>query len=145
MKKYVKPLMESEAFVANDYIGACFLIDCLCINDPGNVFKDLDDTNAAMNSFNKKYNGTTYDVDDGYIFVGNVNGNASCLGANTDIHTTNNEYTDRVNEFVNWWNGTWILPLLFGRLKGIDTITNHHDITISNCLDVANYPHPNAS
>lgn len=29
MKKYVKPIMESEAFIANEYIGACFYVDCL--------------------------------------------------------------------------------------------------------------------
>lgn len=28
MKKYVKPMMESEAFIANEYIGACWSVSC---------------------------------------------------------------------------------------------------------------------
>lgn len=28
MKKYIKPVMESESFVANEYIGACWTITC---------------------------------------------------------------------------------------------------------------------
>lgn len=28
MKKYVKPLMESEAFVANEYISTCYTVTC---------------------------------------------------------------------------------------------------------------------
>lgn len=29
MKKYVKPMMESEAFVANEYISSCTILSCM--------------------------------------------------------------------------------------------------------------------
>ena len=32
MKKYVKPTMNGEMFVANEYVGACFVVEC---NVPG--------------------------------------------------------------------------------------------------------------
>ena len=28
MKKYIKPMMESEAFVSNEYVSACYVVKC---------------------------------------------------------------------------------------------------------------------
>ena len=45
-KSYVKPVMESEAFVANEYVGACHYVKCKNC-DSGFVYKTdpLDDFN----------------------------------------------------------------------------------------------------
>lgn len=44
MKKYMKPIMNSEVFVTNEFIGACSdsALSCLNMNNATAVYKDLD-------------------------------------------------------------------------------------------------------
>ena len=45
MKNYVKPMMESEAFAANEYIAACYRIRCTTPNRNDTFYYLYDDSN----------------------------------------------------------------------------------------------------
>ena len=45
MKNYVKPMMESEAFVANEYIAACYRIKCTTPQRNSTFYYLYDDSN----------------------------------------------------------------------------------------------------
>ena len=52
MKKYVKPMMESEAFVANEYITACWTADCELYD----ILQDVDIAAIYKDDGDKEYN-----------------------------------------------------------------------------------------
>ena len=45
MKAYVKPMMDSEVFVANEYVAACYRIKCTTPNRNATFYCLYDDTN----------------------------------------------------------------------------------------------------
>ena len=45
MKAYVKPMMDSEVFVANEYVAACYRIKCTTPNRNDTFYYLYDDTN----------------------------------------------------------------------------------------------------
>ena len=58
MKKYMKPAMESEVFIANEYVGACYKIRCTTPNNNGTYYYLYDDTN----------NNRTFDKEDKLLY-----------------------------------------------------------------------------
>lgn len=127
MKKYVKPLMESEAFVANEYIGACWYMDCAC-TDPGIIvggpsFKEneLDKLTASLG---------IYELNNTQIFVGNMGPSNTCPNASTDSHTTT-ESMNEINKWIRLWNS---LPIL-GWFWPIDYLESelkeHHHVSFT--------------
>lgn len=62
-KEYMKPVMESEAFVANEYVAACWFIRC---NRNHNIYSDVvknkDSAEAALDSVSVKH--TAFDKND---------------------------------------------------------------------------------
>ncbi len=58
-KSYVKPVMESEAFVANEYVGACWKVTCT-IEEHGSIIVTEEPTNG-VNGFYKAFGQWFYD------------------------------------------------------------------------------------
>ena len=45
-KKYVRPTMVGEKFTANEYVAACFMINCVTPNNNGTFFTLYDDSDG---------------------------------------------------------------------------------------------------
>lgn len=72
-KQYTKPTMESEAFVANEYIASCWLV--ICQNNPDDFFttkkkpnpdikdRDGDGFTAGLKPFGTFYKGDQFNHD----------------------------------------------------------------------------------
>lgn len=95
-KDYVKPTMESEAFVANEYVAACWTITCT--NDDGSC--------GSITAKNDLPTGLTYDEASGNgTFSGTINGNSGC-------RTT---ISEKDYEFNNWGDFfAWLWDLFNG-------------------------------
>ena len=135
-KDYVKPTMESEAFVANEYVAACYWVDCThdgCI-DPIKV-RDVNSVTAALNKFANTYGGkvSTTPIDGSYIYKGTLNRNN---GLNNDTHNNDNwgDY-EWLRKFINW---------LLGVEEGED-IGYHHDLSVWQTTAANDNGHTNAS
>ena len=133
-KEYVKPVMESEEFVSNEYVAACYWVDCIhkgCI-DPVKV-KDVDSEAGALETFAKNNRGTvaTTEVEGVYIYKGELGGN---FGVSDDEHNS------------NWGTMDWLRKIIL-YLLGIKDgdIGHHHDLSVWKTTVDNNNGHPNAS
>lgn len=122
MKKYVKPLMESEAFVANEYVSTCYVIDC---NSCAGVIH-AKDGDSALDKLTTEQGVS--------IYTGNLGEYGPCK--NQDYLR---EYVDSFDfryettyDFVYW-----ILSLIFG-----EHVSSFHPVTVT---DKGWDNHPNAS
>lgn len=128
MKKvYTKPVMESEEFVSNEYVAACWTVDCLECG----AYDEVYDT-----KYNEYLNASTkmegYDV---YTYDGTINGVDPCRSV-TETSTP------------GWVNGFWatvvwtVLKIWFGA-QDEEHEKKYHTIQFSNGYKHTN--HPNAS
>ena len=149
MKKYVKPIMESEVFVANEYIGACWILSCTCTSTKEVISGD--NINAAMfNEYNDK--ATVYQDGSNYIITGTILGKS---GHETDTHKDITQVVggygcDRFWEDGHYVGGGWrydlcrLQELLFDNSP--QTITTAHHHAKLEPTNKENYPlHPNHS
>lgn len=121
-KEYVKPVMEGEAFVANEYVAACWVVDC--------------DKCRDILVYSSEKPGTTYNIHGSSIeiYTGTINGKEPC--------TTYSEFKE------NYPFLYWILSLFGWSDSRADKF---HPVTITsgNAIDTSGYPnangHPNAS
>ena len=102
-KEYIKPVMESETFVANEYVAICELVTC---KDGGEQFIYVSETGATdgRTSFDQKsFSDDKFDkiFDWGWYYSGTINGeegetNLASLFGNTypsHAHAVNVENT----------------------------------------------------
>lgn len=81
MKKYMKPMMESENFVVNEFIGSCWTVTCdYC----GTVEKGYDQLYNQIIT-------TEYDGQESHIIRGELNDKEPCITETT------------VNNYKPWW------------------------------------------
>lgn len=133
-KEYVKPVMESEEFVSNEYVAACYWVDCIhnnCI-DPVKV-KDVDSEAGALETFAENNRGTvaTTEIDGVYIYKGELGGN---LGVYSDKHNKNWGMLELLRQFI---------LILLGIEDG--DMGYHHDLSVWKTTVDNNNGHPNAS
>lgn len=121
MKKYIKPVMESESFVANEYIGACWTVTCHGKCGAG-TFVTLDeqlykDITSSSNSGN------------GYIYTGDLVNKSGKVFAveNCESFTQNGEIPDWVNSFETRLL-YWLLQKIFGENE---TTTYYHPVSVT--------------
>lgn len=89
MKKYVKPMMDSEIFVANEYVSACYVGSC---NIDGEVYLDTNN-NGVYDKGTDQYKYTNDACKDGFT----IRGVDSAPGANAFVvgeHTVYPGYWD---------------------------------------------------
>lgn len=148
MKKYVKPVMESESFVANEYIGACWLMTCSCQgeNDPIAISGN-DVGGAIMGSFGNSLEVAGQETNGDLIVVGSLYGSSgeSCNTAHSGLDTTLVDQIDCTK--VNWGEGKLLCYLwtAFFGTGGTQVGEAHHHVTLASTTK-ANYPaHPNHS
>lgn len=136
MKKYMKPIMESESFVANEYVSTCYLINC-SNGDLSVVSKDTESnpgTEMALGNYIYNAGGSYKKQDDTNYLYFNDNECCNCPDGNsggTDL--------PRWLQILFWLfsAGTW--------RPTAPTNTTHHHITVVP-TNSTNYPnHPNAS
>ena len=113
-KEYMKPVMESEMFVANEYVANCYIITDKCNHISPYLVKNVNNKNEAYNDFEKTYKGQTTTAEDGTeMFFGSLGGEYG----ETDNHSTNSD----VIFFIKLINN------LFG--LNIPYTGEHHDLT----------------
>lgn len=126
MKKYIKPAMESESFVANEYIGACWTMTCTnsdksCGTETWRGDKNIDGLTLSGNSSTG-------------VYVGDINGNGPCR----------DEY--KPNDY-NWTGSFWSdIPVLIKFIIDLwtgntGTTTEYHPVSVTEGWT----NHPNAS
>lgn len=126
-KEYVKPIMEGEAFVANEYIAACWTIDCLECGAYDEVY-DKDKQNYMNASTALGY--------DTYTYPGKINGVDPCRST---TETSKPSWVDDVFLGELIW---WALKKWFGA-KDDEVVSYYHTIQFENSWTHSN--HPNAS
>ena len=136
-KEYMKPVMESEMFVANEYVGACFNMDCDCI-DPTLIYGT--DANDAINQYAKNNNGKAYPSPNNggsYIYDGKINESSGCF--ENDDHN-NSRWLSIINYFIGKLNdaipGTDNDFLLFPN-EGLEGA--HHHVSVTPYPDRPNH------
>lgn len=127
MKKvYTKPVMESEEFVSNEYVAACYLFECEGKCKGTEKVKDP----VRIGELTKQGTGNYY------IYTGTFAGNAA-----KDCQ----EYTEDITP--DWYGTFWGSKLLWALIKEIfggQTETSYyHQLTITSRNGWDN--HPNAS
>lgn len=143
MKKYMKPIMESENFVTNEFIGACFIATCNTKGcDVGGEIYGFEGK-VGINSYTAEYdamakfatslNGSLADIEGNQFTVFTVDDCCQCTEYDTSggIDTFQDFLYLLYQGFVhdNWgWRPT---------VKG----DNHHHFT----LTTGHVGHPNAS
>lgn len=144
MKKYVKPMMESEAFVANEYIGACWFIECGCTKSQNITFLTSGSSSEeALSNWRTEgiyplsNDGTDF-IYDGY--VGNVRG---CF--DNDEHN-NSDRVSAINYVIRIIN--WLIPGTrydFAYLPNEGLTGPHHHMSMVKTNKTNNPKAPNAS
>lgn len=128
MRKYVKPLMESEAFVSNEYVSACSLIECFGKCGQSEVVNGVKPEDLTSNMINM--DGSGY-----YMYTGTVNG-VSATDCETysssskptwieNIYNTGDRYGLYVLEEI-----VYAFYKLFGGQDN-QNITNYHAVQVS--------------
>ena len=133
-KEYMKPVMESEMFVANEYVGACYVIEDGCNRNhlkPYQLIKNVSSEEDALKQFDSIYGGKHITYRDTYLYFGNIDGDIG----NTDNHSTG----WLANIIINIYN-TFIDP-------DIEKIGEHHDLKCNKTGPNDQYDNigPNAS
>ena len=125
-KEYVKPVMESEEFVSNEYVAACWTI--ICTNSPSCGVAEVKTAGDSKPEGYKESN----DVE---IYAGAIGNSIGCKSQ------------DDLREYVNSFD--FILPttydVVYRILKAIfgNSITSYHPVSLEKGHD--NGAHPNAS
>ena len=135
MKKYVKPMMESEAFVANEFVSACWTLSC--VGGCGGVERVHDPNN-------NKYDGTSF------IDYDTFAGKAPCTNKLDTSTMTIDSWWDffllalRAIGTGMGWNQFWDIV---ENGETITTKTPIHQINVTKGFThpVSNMYHPNAS
>lgn len=63
-KTYVKPVMESEEFVANEYVAACWRVVCKCQSHDDHEMNYVSDKEPYF-----ELNGLTGEDTDGFVYI----------------------------------------------------------------------------
>ena len=139
MKKYVKPMMESEAFAANEYIGACWLMDCLSTSADENI---LLVGGTIGEAFTEKYQNKEaaingFDENGGYYVVTGTIHSGSC----ENKCTHDNLATETIGGLNcgRFWGVPIIGPLLYLGCEWVESYVgeavtqgvNHHHVSIT--------------
>ena len=106
MKKYTKPLMESEVFVANEYIGACYKnssVSCLNMNS-AKAYVDSNGNGVYDANVDKEWTGSYSHRNDCYM-SGDETGANHDLSGITDL-SSSLEKVFVVSTSGNSWNST---------------------------------------
>lgn len=105
MKKYVKPLMESETFIANEYIGACWNVTCtsgqsvVVQGKEGQTFQQALYYHNGLDYIGKDTSNSDYP----YILTGQI---GECDGKHVNGNCGHTKvYVDL--ECNQWGNGDW--------------------------------------
>lgn len=126
-KEYTKPVMEGEAFVANEYVAACWTVECLNCKAYDEVHQDV----------YKEYSSSVGEpvYGDIYMYSGEIDGVDPCLSNTT---TTKPEWV------TGWWGELFwtALKWWFG-FNDPETTTYYHTIQFQDGWTHTN--HPNAS
>ena len=132
MKKYVKPMMESEAFVSNEFVSACWTIECTNSDKSCGEFTGKNDYPAGLRVDSDGISGT---------YVGQIG--QTPVGCRTEDTVSYKDYG-----FNGKWDG---LSDIFRFLKWLRDFFNDdltetnseyfHPVKVSSGWD----NHPNAS
>lgn len=125
MKKYIKPVMESESFVANEYIGACWTMTCT--NSDGSC-------GTETWRGEKNIEGLTLTADNtNGVYSGDINGNEACREKfkPNDYNWTNTwqDFFTLIKYLRDLWSGN------------TGTTTKYHPVSVTEGWT----NHPNAS
>lgn len=123
-KEYVKPVMESEEFVSNEYVAACWTI--ICTNSPSCGVAEV---KTAGDSKPKGY-GESNGVE---IYTGDIGNSIGC------------KTQDDLRKYVDSFLTFPINELVYEFLKAIlgDSITSYHPVSLEKGHN--NGANPNAS
>lgn len=100
MKKYMKPIMESESFVANEYVAVCSIIQCLN--------SDCNASEVVTKLPNEITSGLTPMGASGvYMYRGALGGVDNCSNTKTDPDKP--DWIEGISEgWIKVWLGGWI-------------------------------------
>lgn len=123
-KEYVKPVMESEEFVSNEYVAACWTATCL---ECGTEKEAYDNMATGIK------NGALTSTDDVYVYAEEFNGVPGCSSSTS---STAPSWATTSLGAVIWW----FLKIFWGA-QDETTTTYYHPIN----LEEGWTNHPNAS
>lgn len=131
MRTYMKPVMESEAFVANEFVAACWTIDCQHEKCTA-IQKGYNDMYTNFN--NKNYESFT--DEDGtrfYYLTGDLNNLPGCQTYSS---------SSKPGWATGWLNAVyWFMKYILRWNPDIEENTKYHLVTLNS-----GHPnHPNAS
>lgn len=132
-KNYVKPMMESEAFVANEYVAACWM--ATCSGRCGAVEKGYESLKTRITS------GQSYD--DMYLYTGSLTDTATKVTKSaTDCESVTKDagYPEWADQWYERWFWNWILVPWFGQ-QNTET-SYYHPVTLEEGWGKS---HPKAS
>lgn len=134
-KEYIKPVMESEMFVANEYVGACYLImdsSCNHLSSP-ELIKNVSSEGDALDKFDSIYGGKHISTNGNNLYFGDING----FEGVTDSHSTRDDWLTKLLIYI--YNQIFNPP--------INEIGVHHDLTCVKTAPNDSYDNigPNAS
>lgn len=122
-KIYVKPVLEGEAFTANEYVAACWTATCI----------GCDATEEGYDALAARIKGGTEIKEDNYIYSGDIDGKPAC---SSSTETSAPSWVDTFWDKLLWE----IIKAWFGG-KDDTTITEYHPVALTSGWD----NHPNAS
>lgn len=139
-KEYVKPVMESEEFVSNEYVAACSTIKCTKCNAMDEVYKGVSDVTSGL----------TMLAEDGtsslYIYPDDLDGATTCT--DVTIGGGKPEWIDKIYEGNNpfnpgsiWEELVWLGYQIF--VGNNTTVKSYHPVTVIKGHN--NGANPNAS
>ena len=153
MRKYVKPMMESEAFVANEYIGACFVMDCSCSNNEGKLYlQGISPADAVVGYFGDgsglKFVGEIVEGSGEFVMTGTLPGCGSGekKDGHTDLPQVNVGGIDctRYRDWPLVEIGCRIWTFFLGDGSVKENVAHHH-VTFTDMSTIAGERHPNHS
>lgn len=146
MKKYIKPIMESESFVANEYISTCYTVTCGTCGAWEEGYDSLAGTviTKDVTIWGKEYySGTISEYE--YKNPGSTGSGAPCTTFNaSDKIDINDVVSLGWNGLQINWDLAWpfIIQLIYG--SNHESVTVHKDLSVvENWTHTTN--HPNAS
>ena len=139
MKKYMKPIMESEAFVSNEYIGTCYMLKC---------------TECSATEYSQsEYDMSNYEKvpqTDMYMYTKTINGEATCKTVGGVDITEKPDWIDRISSWDNslnllYWLEEAVYDWYKSKYGATSPVVNYHP-AFTEETNSTNYPaHPNAS
>lgn len=139
MKTYIKPIMESEAFVANEFVSACYYLDC---------------TNCDAIEFSKtQYNLSGYDNVGGqgqdiYMYTGKVNGVDTCSQVGGDVEFTKPGWINGISDWlpvIGWLVEGVVWEIFKDRYSHLTETINYHPVRTGMTDKKINAVNPNIS